>query len=48
MEDGVLVGALHEDGAGERVLDALDEGIGLLAERVLVHVVRIAQNLYQS
>lgn len=36
LGNGVVVGSLNEDGAGEWVLDTLDEGILVISERLLV------------
>ena len=36
LGNGVVVGSLDEDGAGEWVLDTLDEGILVISERLLV------------
>jgi len=46
LKDGMLVGTLHEDGAREGVLDALNEGVRLLAESVLINVISFAKDLH--
>ena len=45
LGDGVLIRALDEDGAGGGVAAALDESVVIVAQGVLVHILRPAQIL---
>ena len=46
--DGVVRGALEEDGAGARVLHVLNKGVLLLAKDVLVDLSRVSEALWRQ